>query len=218
MGIAVELEATAGRQRDVGCAYITEIGTGTDLWKAGKAKDYAARVKAHRTMSVERLTLYAEIETEYYGEIETYLKHLLLGYRWTEGEGTEIYRADRSVIDAAVASARNRAFLMPRLVDARALATQVSNGTVLTPDEAIRELHRRRLRVRQIEWAAHHEGEELDAEIQLIMGAAEELTGVATFRSGTTRRFDEAAFRLDHEKLHEAYKFTRPTRPFNIQW
>jgi hypothetical protein len=218
MGLAVELVPTAGRERDIGCAYVTAIGTGTELWKVGKAKDYAARVKAHRTMSVERLALYAEIDTDYYGEIETYLKHLLQGYRWMEGEGTEIYQAPRAVIDAAVEAARSRAALMPRMAEADALALQPSDGTVLTPDQAIKDLHRRRLRLKQIEWEAHHEGEELDAELKLIMGAAEELTGVAIFRSGSTRRFDETAFRLDHEEMHEAYRFPRPTRNFNIHW
>ena len=137
MPIAVELGPTAGSERNVGCAYVTEIGPATELWKVGKAKDYAAREKAHRTMSVEGLALYAEIETEHYGEIETYLKHLLLEHRWTEGEGRELYRAERRVIDDAIASARKRAALLPRMAEADALTALVSDGTVLTPDARV---------------------------------------------------------------------------------
>ena len=60
-------------------------------------------------MAVDRLTLYAEIETAHYSKIETYLKHLLQGYRWTDGEGRELYKAPRHVIDEAVTASRHRA-------------------------------------------------------------------------------------------------------------
>src|SRR4051812_44381967 len=119
MGLAAEPTAA---DTGVGCVYVVMIGTASDLYKIGKAKNYAVRMKAHRTMSVERLTPYDEILTERYGEIETYLKHLLQGHRWTEGEGRELYRASRSVLDEALAAARHRAtVVLPRMEEAAAL-------------------------------------------------------------------------------------------------
>ena len=111
MELAVDV-ATARTAREPGgsgCAYVLKIGTAADLYKIGKAKNYEERLKAHRTMSVERLSLYAEIETEHYAMIETYLKHLLQGHRWIEGEGSELYQAERGVIDEVIAAARHRA-------------------------------------------------------------------------------------------------------------
>jgi hypothetical protein len=170
-------------------------------------------------MSVERLALYAEIETEHYGEIETYLKHLLQGHRWIQGEGREIYQAARDVIDDAVTAARNRAeVVLPRLIQAAALAGEVSDGSVLMPDEAVIELYRERLRLKQDEWVARHEGERIDAELKLIMRAASEVRGVATWRSSLTSDFDEAGFRRDHAELYESYKIMRPSRQFKIRW
>jgi hypothetical protein len=221
MAVAVDVATagTANHSDGTGRAYVTKIGTAGDFWKVGKAKNYAERLKAHRTMSVERLTLHAEVVTEHYGKTETYLKHLLQGHRWIDGEGTELYQAKQSVIDDAIAAARHRAaVVLPRMEEADALAAQVSNGTVLTPDAAIRELYQERLRLKQIEWEAKHEGERIDAELQLFIGAADELTGVATYRSGLTPGFDEARFRLDYPERWESYQIMRHTRPFRIRW
>lgn len=65
MRTAVELDTVdSGSRSTAGCVYVLKIGADTRLYKIGKAKDYEERLKAHRTMSVERLTLHAEIETE----------------------------------------------------------------------------------------------------------------------------------------------------------
>jgi len=221
MELAVDSPAMNGADApgEAGCVYVLKIGTAADLYKIGKAKDYEQRIKAHRTMSVERLTLYAEIETEHYAAVETYLKHLLQGHRWVDGEGTELYQAEQAVIDAAVAAARQRAtVVIPRMAEAAALAAQVSDGTVLTPDDAVMALYRERLRLKQAEWEAFHEGERIDAELKAIMGCASELAGVATFTSGVTRDFDEKRFQHDHPELYESYRFERHTRAFKIRW
>ena len=96
-------------------------------------------------MSVERLSLYAEIETEHYAMIETYLKHLLQGHRWIEGQGSAPYQAERGVIDEVIAAARHRAeVVLGQMEKADAVRTQVSDGTVVRPDEAIMKLYRER--------------------------------------------------------------------------
>lgn len=122
------------------------------------------------------------------------------------------------MIDDAIASARNRAAFMPQMADAAALKEQASDGTALTPTDAALALYRRRLRLKRDEWAAKHEGEEVDAELQLIIGTSEELLGVATFRSGETRDFDEGRFARDYPELYNSYTVTKPTRTFNIRW
>jgi hypothetical protein len=221
MEVALDLTTGGGARGPVGpgCVYVLKIGAAADLYKIGKAKDYEERLKAHRTMSVERLASYAEIETEHYGDVETYLKHLLQGHRWTDGEGREIYQAERGVIDDAIMAARNwAAVVLPRMTEAAELTTQGSDGTVLTPDDAVIALYRERLRLKQAEWVAKHEGERIDAELKLLMRAASEMAGVAIWRSAVTADFDEARFRRDHEDLYESYKVPRPTRAFKIRW
>jgi hypothetical protein len=221
MDIAVEgpPSSSAADASSMGCVYVLEIGAAGDLYKIGKAKDYAARLKAHRTMSTERLTLYAEIETEQYTDVETYLKHLLQGHRWLEGEGRELYKAERHVIDEAIDAARRWAtVVLPRMEQANALTEQESDGTTMTPDAAVMELYRERLRLKQFEWAAKHEGERIDAELKVMMGTADELTGVAVYRSGLTSDFDERSFRADDPERYDRYVITRPTRAFKIRW
>jgi hypothetical protein len=89
------------------------------------------------------------------------------------------------VIDDAIAAARHRAaIVLPRMAEAVALAAQVSDGTVLTPDDAVMQLYRERLRLKQAEWVAKHEGERIDAELKVIMGCGSELAGVARAQSG----------------------------------
>jgi hypothetical protein len=201
------------------CAYVLRIVGGPEnLYKVGKAKSLEERLRAHRTMSIGRLEPYAEIETEHYNEIETFLKHSLQGNRWLEGEGKELYQVEPRVIDAAIEAARRRADLIPRMTEAESLSEEASDETVLTPDNAAMALYRERLRVKAAEWVAKHEGERVDAELKLLMGSACELEGVATFRSATMLDFDEARFRDDHKELYESYVVMKPVRQFRIQW
>jgi hypothetical protein len=170
-------------------------------------------------MAVDRLTLYAEIETAHYSKIETYLKHPLQGYRWTDGEGRELYKAPRHVIDEAVTAARHRAEVVcPSSAQAAELTAQESDGTVLTPDQAVIDLYHERMRLKGVEWAAKHEDEGIDAELQVLMGTASEMKGVATFASSLVPDFDEAGFRRDHGDLWQAYQVMRPQRQFRIVW
>ena len=123
------------------------------------------------------------------------------------------------MIDEAVTAARHRAeVVLPRIAQAAELTAQESDGTVLTPDEAVMDLYHERLRLKQAEWAAKHEGEALDAELQVLMGTASEMKGVATFASCLVPDFDEAGFRRDHEDLWQAYQVVRPTRQWRIVW
>ena len=75
-----------------------------------------------------------------------------------------------------------------------------------------------RLRLKQAEWHAKHEGERIDAEPKVLMGSAAELAGVAIFASSLTTDFDEAAFARDHKALYETYHVTKPCRQFKIRW
>ena len=50
------------------------------------------------------------------------------------------------------------------------------------------------------------------------MGAASELAGVATWRSGMTTDFDEGRFRRENAQQFERYTVMRPTRQFKIRW
>jgi hypothetical protein len=221
MGLAVDRATAVAGDTDgeVGYVYVLKIGTAANLWKIGKAKNQSERLKAHRTMSTERLLPYVEIASVHYSDLETFVTHRLQGRRWLSGEGSEIYEADRSVIDEAVAAAQQwEAIVLPRMRQAAELAGQSCDGTALTPDEAVMELHRERLRWKQAEWIAKQEGERIDAELKLIIGVASELLGVATWRSGVATDFDEARFRCEHEELYEAYRITKPIRPFKIRW
>jgi hypothetical protein len=50
------------------------------------------------------------------------------------------------------------------------------------------------------------------------MQVASELGGIATWKSGTTRIFEEARFRRDNLELYDAYSPLKHTRPFKVRW
>jgi len=134
-------------------------------------------------------------------------------------KGREIYQVEEAELEAAVDAARTwEASVLPRMAEAARLAKQPCNGTVLTPGEIEREMYRELLRLRQVELTAKQERERIETELKLVMQVASELGGIATWKSGTARIFEEARFKRDNPELYDAYSPPKHTRPFTVRW
>lgn len=199
-------------------AYVYRLGE-SGIYKIGKTTDLKRREKTFQTISTEALVLHAEIETTNHTEVENFLKARLLSYRWLDGPGKDLYKADRDVMDAAIEAARRfSADTLPRLSEAEQLAEVRADGRVLTPSEVEQELHHELLGWRQAELLAHQEQRRIKAELMLTMGAASRLEGIATFESQDRSGFDGKRFQLENPTLAAPYVKQIHVRPFCPRW
>lgn len=204
----------------MGWAYVLKYGEVGNRYKIGKAKDLEARRKALAAASFERLIPYAEIESEQHAQIETFIKHRLQSRRWLGGDGIDQYEVDQAELDEVITAAElwNREML-PRMAEAARLTKLRCNGTVLTPGDVERELHRELMRLRQVEQTTQQEMRRVEMELKLIMGTASRLEGIVTWQNQTSTSFNLARFKREQRPLHdEYYDKVTVTRPFDVRW
>jgi hypothetical protein len=212
------VQEVAGAETPAKVAYVYRLGE-SGIWKVGKTTDLERREKAFGTISTEQLVLYAAIDTTDHTEVENFIKARLQSYRWLEGAGKDLYRAERGVVDAVVEAARRfSAETLPQLNEAEKLSQVRSDRRVLTPSEIHRQLHHELLEARQAELRARQEMRRIRAELMLVMGTASHLDGIATFESQTRASFDGKRFQLENPTLAQPYMKQIHTRPFCPRW
>jgi len=199
-------------------AYVYRLGE-SGIYKVGKTVDLERREKTFQTISTEQLALHARIETTNHTEVENFLKARLLSYRWLDGPGKDLYRAPRDVMDAAIEAARAfNSNTLPRLNEAKNLATVRSDGSVLTPSDVHKALYHELFEWRQAELLAQQEVRRIKAELMVTMGAASQLEGIATWVSQDRRLFDGKRFQLENPDLAAPYIESVHVRPFVPGW
>jgi hypothetical protein len=212
------VEDIVGVETSTKVAYVYRLGE-SGIYKVGKTNNLERRQQAFETISTEQLVLYATIETTDHTEVENFIKARLQSYRWLEGSGKDLYKAQREVVDAAIEAAREfSAETLPRLGEAEKLAEVRSDGRVLTPSEVHQQLQHKLLEWKQAELLAQQEVRRIRAELMLIMGAASRLDGIATFESQDRPWFDGKRFQLENPALVAPYIRQIHVRPFCPRW
>ena len=200
-------------------AYVYRLGE-TGIYKVGKTTDLEQREKAFDTILTEERVLHAKIETTDHTAVENFIKEQLQAHRWLDGKGKDLYQVEREVVEVVIEAARRfNAETLPRIAEAKKLVKLQADGRVLTPGDVERELHRELLIWRQREAIAQQEMERIKAELMLVMQAASQLDGIATFKNKLTPTLDQARLKRELREVYDAYhtKVTI-TRPFNVRW
>lgn len=203
----------------MGTVYVYRLGD-SGIYKIGRTKDLGKRQGAYETISIEPLILYAEIETSDQSEVETFVKHRLQSRRWLDGKGRELYEVSETELDdVLVAAGKWNSDVLPTLVEAERLTRKQSDGRVLTPGDAERELHRELMRLRQIELTAAQERKRIETELKILMQTASVLDGIATWKNKSATTFDTARLKRERPDVHDQY-YTKVTvsRPFEVRW
>jgi hypothetical protein len=165
----------------VAFAYVYRLGD-TGIYKVGNTNDLQKRQSTHETISTVPVIEHARIETSNKSAVETYMKHRLQARRAIGLKGKDLYKVDQTELDPVVEAAREwNALVLPRMVEAALLSKQPCDPSlVLAADDDQVAMYRKILVLKQIELEAMHERERIETELQLRMGSASTLTGVAT--------------------------------------
>jgi hypothetical protein len=201
-------------------AFVYVLRSGDEeLFKIGRTRgDLEARIRQLATGNPHRLTLFDHIETEYEAVCETYLHRRLRSKRSGEGDAREFFAL--SAVDLRDALRDAREFLaefVPKQREAERLAKEETNGILLKPGHREWELYRRLLEVRESEYSLSLDRALLENQLKLVIGKADGLEQVATWKSHAVKKFDEAAFKLAEPELFEAFVRASLQRKFRLQ-
>jgi hypothetical protein len=92
----------------------------------------------------------------------------------------------------------------------------LSNGQSLVPGEEGWSLYRQLLEVREEEDALAFRHTFLTTRLKLMIGRADGLKGIATWKTQCRERFDEAAFKLAHPDIFKFYLSASRSRFFRL--
>ncbi len=88
---------------------------------------------------------------------------------------------------------------------------------ILQPGDDEWEMHRRLLQVREAEHGLVIERTRFENELKLVIGTAAGLDGIATWKSHSVKKFDEASFKRTEPDLYEAFVREARTRKFLLR-
>jgi hypothetical protein len=194
--------------------YILQNGD-TDVVKIGKALDVEQRRGQLRTGNPEALTVIDTIETDDAGLCEKFL-HRSLQSKRLRGEFFGLTAAQ-----AKEAGRRLRRFLaedVPVEKEAKLLAKAECESPPRPATERERAVHRELLEKNEAKYLLEIECARLSNQLKVGIGTSEGLDGLASWRTHTVSKFDEAAFRQAHPDLHAAFSHPARQRTFRLLW
>jgi len=198
--------------------YILRSGS-ENLFKIGRTDgDVDARIRQLATGNPCRLTKFDVIETEHDSLCETYLHRSLRSRRSLASEAREFFAITSEELRSVICDAREfLAEFVPKQLEAERLAKEQSNGILLKPGHREWEIYRRLLDIRENQDSLKLERALLENQLKLVIGKADGLEQIATWKSHDVKTFDEAAFKLAEPKLFEAFLRASLQRRFLLQ-
>ena len=202
----------------MGFVYVLRNGH-EDLFKIGRTRgELQARIRQLATGNPHQLTLFDHIETEYEVDCETFLHRSLRSKRAGEGEAREFFALSPSEVRDAIREARGYlAESVPKRRETERLARETSDGVLLKPGDQEWEWYWRLVNVREDEDSLRLDRVLLENQLKLVIGRADGLDRLATWKSETVKRIDEAAFKLAEPQLFEKFLRTSVRRAFRLQ-
>jgi len=198
--------------------YVLRSGS-ENLFKIGRTdRDVDARIRQLATGNPWRLTKFDVIETEHDSLCETYLHGVLRSRRSLASEAREFFAITPEELKPVICDARDfLAEFIPKQLEAERLAKEQSNGILLKPGHREWEIYRRLLEILENQYRLKFERGRLENQLKLVIGKADGLEQVATWKSLEIKTFDEAAFKLAEPKLFESFLRVSLQRRFRLQ-
>ncbi len=195
----------------MGYVYILQSGD-DKLFKIGRTEhDIELRIKQLSTGNPQPLTRFDVIETDYASKCETFLHNRLQAKRSRRSEANEFFELEPDELAQHIRDARDYVENdLPKLAQVELLAEAECEDRWVSPCDADTAIFQRLLEVRAAHETLAHEKERLETELKLIIGTAEGLEGLASWKAVEGHRFDGEAFKTDQPELYEQY--SKPTR------
>jgi Meiotically up-regulated gene 113 len=184
--------------------YCFRLGTG-NCYKVGRTKNSPEeRKRGLSTGSPEKFEPYRDIETENAPELEAYIHHLLDEKRAANGE---FFNVSSQELDEAVDQAL--AFLaesQPLCREADELKQRKPlNDTPVEATPEMLEAYRQLRRLRQENYLMEKQICLLESKIQVAIGDAVGMQGIASWKWVSRPTLDIARFKAEQESLYQAY-------------
>ena len=200
-------------------AFVYALKSGNeDLFKIGRTRaDLEARIKHLSTGNPHSLTPFDVIETEHDALCETYLHRKLRSKRCVDGEAREFFAVEPAELRDAIRDARE--FLdefVPKQREADRLAKEESEGHILNPGQEEWEAYRRLLQIREDEDGLSLDRALVETRLKLLIGRAAGLNRLATWKTHTVKKFDEAALRLAEPDRFQTFVRESRIRKFRL--
>jgi hypothetical protein len=200
----------------VACVYIFRNGN-EDLFKIGWSSGDAADRRDDLATGNPHLTLVHSIDSlddEDAHACEGFLHGSLQSKRYS-GEFFALAQAELAEV---LENARQYLAERPREREAKRLAGEASDGRILKPTDQQWETYRALLLARENEYRAKSHAYRLKNELKLFIGTADELDGIASWKSHEVARFDAALFKAGNPDLYEKFVRAMPQRKFLLRW
>jgi hypothetical protein len=208
--------AAAEDLRTMGYVYIYRSGDG-NIFKIGKAKDVAKRIKTHATGNPEPLTEFDVIESEHYMQCETYLHHRLRTKRSTRSDATEWFEVDPDELRALIADARHYAdHVLPLMAEAERLSEEQCDGRMLQPSAEVFDTYRALLKVREDYDTLGFQKDYLEARVKRVIGTATGIERVANWNTVVAHRLDGERLRAELPDVYTAFLSEGRSRRFML--
>jgi hypothetical protein len=196
--------------------YVLQSGN-SNRFKIGRTRNLDRRMKHLATGNPDRLTLFDSIETDDAAACETYLHHRLRCRRSRESDATEFFELEPDELRAILEDAR--AFLddfIPKQREAERLATEESREEIVLPGDPEWSRYRSLLEIRQVQDMLDLDRRRVEAELKIATGQANELQGIATWRSHDHKHFDRDSLQRDYPDLYDLFVVTLRRRTFRL--
>jgi Meiotically up-regulated gene 113 len=196
--------------------YVLQSGN-SNRFKIGRTRNLDRRMKHLATGNPDRLTLFDSIETDDAAACETYLHHRLRSRRCKGSDATEFFELEPDELRAIIEDAR--AFLddfIPKQREAERLGREESCDEIVIPGDTEWSRYRSLLEVRQAQDMLDLDRRRLEAELKVATGPAEELQGIATWRSHDHKHFDRDSLQRDYPDFYELFVVTLRRRNFRL--
>ena len=200
-------------------AYVYILRSGNEnLFKIGRTDgDVEARIRQLATGNPHRLTKFDVIETEHDSLCETYLHRMLRSKRSLASEAREFFRITPEDLMSVIREAREfLAEFVANQMEADRLAEGETDGVLLKPGDTEWSIYSRLLVAREEEDTYRYQRQLLENKLKIVIGRADGLDGIATWRTQAVERLDQPALKAAEPDIFRMYVKTSRTRVLRL--
>jgi hypothetical protein len=200
-------------------AYVYVLRNGTEnIFKIGRTKgDVDDRIRELSTGN-PYLKKFDVIETEREAKCERHLHRRLSTKRINSGPAKEFFAITpdelKSIADEAKTYYRE---CLPVVLEAEKIAAEDSDGSVKRPGNEAQSIYQELLELEEQRAKLDARGEYLESCLKLLIGKAELLEGIASWRTQIRSLLDQKALKREEPEMFARYQKESKSRPFCLE-
>ncbi|PYM19706.1 MAG: hypothetical protein DMD81_03255 [Candidatus Rokuibacteriota bacterium] len=201
----------------MGYVYVLRSGS-ENLFKIGRTDgDVDARIRQLATGNPHPLTKFDVIQTEHDSLCETYLHRMLRSRKSLASDAREFFAITPAELAPVIRDAREfLAEFVAKQAEADRLAEAETDGVLLKPGDPEWSVYRSLLAAREEEDTYRYQRQLLENTIKIAIGRSDGLESLATWKTQTVERLDQAALKSAQPDVFKMYAKTSRVRVFRL--